>query len=53
LKRQNYFWKNVGAIIDRPQATAKPKRATNGRPYSVTDCKVSIYLENIDKLKNK
>ena len=23
----------VGAIIDRPQTTAKPKRATNGRPY--------------------
>ena len=23
----------VGAIIDRPQKTAKPKRATNGRPY--------------------
>ena len=22
----------VGAIIDRPQTTAKPKRATNGRP---------------------
>ena len=23
----------VGAIMDRPQTTAKPKRATNGRPY--------------------
>jgi hypothetical protein len=23
----------VGAIIDRPQTTAKPKRATTGRPY--------------------
>jgi len=23
----------AGAIIDRPQTTAKPKRATNGRPY--------------------
>ena len=23
----------VGAIIDRPQTTAKQKRATNGRPY--------------------
>ena len=23
----------VGAIIDRPQTTAKPRRATNGRPY--------------------
>jgi hypothetical protein len=23
----------VGAIIDRPQQSANPKRATNGRPY--------------------
>ena len=23
----------VGAIIDRPQTTAKPNRATTGRPY--------------------
>ena len=23
----------VGAIIDRPQTTAKQKRETNGRPY--------------------
>ena len=23
----------VGAIIDRPQPSAKQKRATNGRPY--------------------
>ena len=44
--RKNYFWNgsidpqvfdwhSVGAIIDRPQTTAK-KRATTGRPYGGT-----------------
>jgi len=34
----------VGAIIDRPQITAKPKRATNGRPYK------QILAENLFSL---
>ena len=33
----------VGAIIDRPQTTAK-KRATNGRPYKQISAEISFSL---------
>ena len=50
----------VGAIIDRPQTTAKPKRATNGRPYkqiSAEDffplpiCDIMGWVMDMDKEK--
>ena len=34
----------VGAIIDRPQTTAKPKRATNGRPYKQISAEILFFL---------
>ena len=34
----------VGAIIDRPQTTAKPKRATNGRPYKQISAEILFSL---------
>ncbi|MBO5294875.1 MAG: hypothetical protein J6B71_06525, partial [Clostridia bacterium] len=34
----------VGAIIDRPQTTAKPKRATNGRPYKRISAEILFSL---------
>ena len=50
----------VGAIIDRPQTTAKPKRATNGRPYkrisaenlfSLPICVIMRWVMKMDKEK--
>ena len=50
----------VGAIIDRPQTTAKPKRATNGRPYkrnsaenlfSLPICVIMGWVIQMDKEK--
>ena len=35
----------VGAIIDRPQTTAKPKRATNGRPYKRISAEILFSLQ--------
>ena len=36
----------VGAIIDRPQTTTKPKRATNGRPYKRISAEILFSLPN-------
>ena len=52
----------VGAIIDRPQPSAKPKGATNGRPYKRTSaenmfslpiCDIMILVIKMDELKKR